>query len=165
MSLRLLPLSAGVATVVFLLSWGMNVPAAPSGKAAEERTEYLDPNGDYSSLTDPEALRLAYQILSQGNHNYNGHRIAAMNEIREAARLLGVELKGDGADRESQEISDARFHLAQRLLQQVRSKQTGETQKPVLKRVDQALSQIAVALKIRAVEKEQQQDATPRGNK
>lgn len=130
--------------------------AAPADNTAEPGTEYLDPNGDFGNLTEPEALRLAYWVLYRGNHNYNGHRAVAMREIREAARLLGVELQGDGKGREEQSVSDARFHLARRLLEQARSRLTAEEQKPVLEHVHQALWQISLGLKIRAVEDDQQ---------
>src|SRR2546421_609671 len=40
---------------------------------------------DLSGLTDPEKLRLAHLVLLPGNHNYWGHRVAAMRALRAAA--------------------------------------------------------------------------------
>ena len=65
--------------------------AATSTNAAGAATEYLDPNGDYSRLTEPEALKMAYQVLADANHDYNGHRKGAMIEIG-AAFSTAIEL-------------------------------------------------------------------------
>lgn len=146
-----------IAVAMLVIIWSqVALHAAQPDNTAEPGTEYLDPNGDFSNLAEPEALRLAYWVLYRGNHNYNGHRAVAMRQIRGAAKLLGVELQGDGKGHEEQSISDGRFHLAQRLLEQARSRLTAEQQKPVLEHVDQALWQISLGLKIRAVEDEPQ---------
>ncbi|HUJ73105.1 MAG TPA: hypothetical protein VLZ30_12765 [Verrucomicrobiae bacterium] len=144
-----------ILVALLVLGWSLGaVHAAPTDNAIESRTEYLDPNADFSRLTESEALQLAYWVLYPGNHNYNGHRIAAMKEIREAAKLLAIELNGDGKGHEDQSVSDARFLAVQRLLGQLRSRLTGEDQKPMAAHVDEALKHLSKGLDIRAVENE-----------
>jgi len=98
MRFRSFAFCASVATVFAVLSFGSGVRVASSAAATDSETEYLDPNGDYSHLTEPEALRLAYQVLHDGNHNYNRHRVRAMKEIRQAAKLLGDDASLQGAE-------------------------------------------------------------------
>ncbi len=108
--------------------------------------------GDYSRLTEPETLQLAYQVLQDANHNYNKHRVKAMNEISEAAKAVGLELKGSGPGHEDQSVSDARFHLARRLLEQVRSRLAAGAPEAERAHVEAALKEIAKGLEIREVE-------------
>ncbi len=156
MKLPKLPFYARVVTLFLVLSCGMGMRTARGDSSVAPDTEYLDPLGDYSGLSQTETLRLAYEVLSAANHNYNGHRVGAMKEIRQAAKLLNVELQGNGHGHEDQSVSDARFQLAQRLLEQVRSRLAGDEQIPILDHVNKALHQLAQGLQIRAVEDEQE---------
>jgi hypothetical protein len=137
------------AAMTFVMVSG--VYAATSTNAA---TEYLDPNGDYSRLTEPEALKMAYQVLADANHDYNGHRKGAMIEIGRPAKAVGLELAADGGGREDQDVSDARFHLAKRLLEQVRSRLAEGAPEAERVHIDEALKEISKGLQIRAVESE-----------
>lgn len=87
----------------------------------------------------------AYTALEQADHDYKGHRVAAMKQIEAAARLLGVSVHGEGRGHEAQGVSDAQLRTAQGLLQQARSGLSG---KP-LKHVNKALQQLSVALSIK----------------
>jgi hypothetical protein len=128
--------------------------AATSAATTEPATQYLDPDGDYSRLTEPEALQLAYQVLQDANHNYNRHRVRAMGQISAAAKAVGLELAGDGPGHEEQSVSDARFHLARRLLEQVRSRLGAGASEVEMASIDGALKEISKGLQIRAVEAE-----------
>ena len=116
---------AGLAIVCFVLSFGQSLVAAPSPAAG--------------------LLVQAYTALEQADHDYKGHRIAAMKQIEAAARLLGVKVRGDGKGHEHQVISDAQLRSAQGLLQQARSGLSG---KP-LRHVNKALQQLSIALSIK----------------
>ena len=87
----------------------------------------------------------AYTTLAQADHDYKGHRVAAMKHIEAAARLLGVNVRGDGKGHEKQGLSDAQLRAAQGLLQQARPGLSG---KP-LRHVNKALEQLSIALSIK----------------
>jgi len=142
------------AVMVGVAMIGVVVSGAYAGTSTNAATEYLDPNGDYSRLTEPEALKMAYQVLADANHDYNGHRKGAMIEIGRAAKAVGLELAADGGGREDQDVSDARFHLAKRLLEQVRSRLAAGAPEAERVHIDEALKEISKGLQIRAVEAE-----------
>jgi hypothetical protein len=87
----------------------------------------------------------AYTTLEQADHDYKGHRRAAMKQIEAAAKLLGVKVRGDGKGHEKQGVSDAQLRAAQGLLQQA---QSGLSGKP-LQHVNKALEQLSIALGIK----------------
>src|ERR1035437_10982041 len=115
----------GLAAVCFALSFGQSLVAAPPPSAG--------------------LLVQAYATLGQADHDYKGHRVAAMKQIEAAAKLLGVGVRGDGKAHEKQGVSDAQLRAAQGLLQQARPGLSG---KP-LKHVDRALQQLSIALSIK----------------
>lgn len=90
-------------------------------------------------------LTQAYATLSMADHDYRGHRVAAMKQIELAGKLLGVNVRGDGRVREKQGISDAQMRTAQSLLQQATS---GLAPRP-LKHVNKAIEHITIGLQIR----------------
>jgi hypothetical protein len=90
-------------------------------------------------------LRRAYVTLSLADHDYKGHRAEAMKQIEAAAKLLGVNLHGDGRGHEKQGVSDEQLRTARGLLKEARAGLSG---KP-LKHLDKAINQISTALKIR----------------
>ena len=153
-SSRLLVVGAGVAAMLLMVWGGMSAYAATITNVAGTGTEYLDPEGDYSRLTEPEALRMAYQVLRDANHNYNKHRVRAMSEISAAAKAVALDLEGSGPGHEDQDVSDARFHLARRLLEQVRSRLVAGAPEAERVHVEAALKEISKGLQIRAVEDE-----------
>jgi hypothetical protein len=91
------------------------------------------------------ALQQAYGLLATADHDYNGHRARAMKQIEAAAKLLGVNLHGDGKVREAQGASDAQLRSAQAILVQAASGWKGLG----LAHVQQAVKQLNIALAIR----------------
>jgi len=74
-------------------------------------------------------LRHAYWILEHAKGDYHGHRGAAMEHIRKAADILGMELHGDGyaegPHSESQAASDDRLLMAKHILEDVAGESGG----------------------------------------
>ena len=92
-----------------------------------------------------DLLVQAYTTLEVADHDYKGHRKAAMKQIEAAAAILGVSLKVDGKGHEKQVVSDTQLKTAQGLLEQARAGLSGKA----LKHVDNAIKQISVALSIK----------------
>jgi len=90
-------------------------------------------------------LQQAYTALEQADHDYKGHRIAAMKQVEAAGKRLGLNLRGDGKGHEKQGVSDQQLRTAQALLQEASAGLTG---KP-LKHVNRALKQLNIALSIK----------------
>jgi hypothetical protein len=114
-----------LAVVCLVLSFGYRVFAGPAASGA--------------------LLAQAYTALEQADHDYKGHRVAAMKHIEAAGKLLGVTIGGGGKGHEKQAVSDEQLRAAQGLLEQARSGLSG---KP-LKHVNKALEQLSIALKIK----------------
>jgi hypothetical protein len=115
----------GLAFVCFVLSFGQSLVAGPAPAAG--------------------LLVQAYSTLEQADHDYKGHRKAAMKQIEAAAKLLGVKVRGDGKGHEKQGVSDAQLRTAQGLLQQA---QSGLSGKP-LRHVNKALQELSIAFSIK----------------
>lgn len=115
----------GLAVVCFALACGQCLVAAPAPAAG--------------------LLVQAYTTLEQADHDYKGHRVAAMKQIEAAARLLGVKVRGQGKGHEKQGLSDAQLRAAQGLLQEA---QSGLGGKP-LRHVTKALQQLSIALSVK----------------
>jgi hypothetical protein len=92
-----------------------------------------------------DLLRQAYGELATADHDYKGHRVAAMRQVADAARLLGVKLGGDARHHEKQGVSDDHLRAAQGLLQQAGSGLSGKPLKHVLA----AEKQLSIALTIK----------------
>ncbi len=84
----------------------------------------------------------AYATVAQGKHDYKGHRVHAMEQIKRAVEALGGSISGKGKARESQMTSDLQLKAAVGLLQQAVPSLTG---KP-LKHVNNAIQQLVDAL-------------------
>jgi hypothetical protein len=89
-------------------------------------------------------LREAYARLEVADHDYDGHRRRAMGQVSDAAKALGVNLKGDGKGHELQGASDEHLHAAQGLLEGLVSGVKG----PGLNHVKSAIGQISEALAV-----------------
>ena len=111
--------------VCFALSLGQSLFAEPSRSAG--------------------FLVQAYTALEQADHDYKGHRKAAMKQIEAAAKILGVSVHGDSKGHEKQSVSDTQLRTAQGLLQQAQSGLSGKA----LKHVDKALQELSIALSIK----------------
>jgi hypothetical protein len=64
-------------------------------------------------------LRRAYWLLEQGDRDYKGHRAKAMEEIKKAGEIIGMDLHGEGYGGEHQKWSDERMREARDLLKEV----------------------------------------------
>jgi hypothetical protein len=82
--------------------------------------------------TPADLLRQAYGELTLADHDYKGHRGAAMRKIEAAGKLLGVRMRGDGKQHENQGISDDHLRNAQGLLSEAASGLSGKPLKHVL---------------------------------
>ncbi|HWY77827.1 MAG TPA: hypothetical protein VN281_19575 [Verrucomicrobiae bacterium] len=103
----------------------------------------------YAAETPREELVHSYRLLERADHDYDGHRIAAMKEIEAAGKELGIELRGDLPDRERQWKSDRHLAEARTLLRHARQKLEARDRDRVADRVDKAIKEINVALKIK----------------
>jgi hypothetical protein len=103
----------------------------------------------FSDTAEAGMLRSAYLILATGDHDYKGHRVRAMHQIEDAAKLLGMNLSGDAKNRQPQPLSDAKLREAQGLLQSVLAASDVKSQKRVTKHITEAIDQINIALSIR----------------
>jgi hypothetical protein len=96
------------------------------------------PAGNVTLLDD------AYATLSQADHDYKGHRAAAMKQVQRAVAELGGRISGHGRVREPQATSDAQLRDAAALLQQAAAGLSGRA----LAHVNAAINQINTALAI-----------------
>ncbi len=94
--------------------------------------------GNFALLDD------AYATLAHADHDYKGHRVDAMKQIKAALGEIGAKVSGKGRGREPQGTSDAQLRAAKELLQQ-----TSGLPAKALKHVNKAISQINVALDIK----------------
>lgn len=94
-------------------------------------------------------LRRSYWILASADKDYDGHRVKAMKQIKEAARMLGLDLNaGDDRTRERQVWSDDRLRTADDLLSHVLNAAEVKGQPRISKHVSNAISEINTALSI-----------------
>jgi len=98
-----------------------------------------------ASAAPVDLLRQAYGELASADHDYKGHRRAAMAKVEGAARLLGARLGGDSRRHEKQGVSDEHLRAAQSLLQQAASGLSGRPLRHVLA----AEKQLSIALTIK----------------
>jgi len=97
------------------------------------------------SVNSTNLLTQAYAVLSVADHDYKGHRVAAMKQIAAAAKVVGVTEMGNGKGHEQQVVSDQQLQTATSLLQQARPGLPPKAQK----HVDKALEQLSIALSIK----------------
>ena len=102
--------------------------------------------------TPQEQLVHAYQLLKHGNHDYEGHRLKAMEHVAAAAKDLGIVMGGDLPGGELQWKSDEQMRHARELLRECRGKLVFRDRR-ILKRaaahVLAAMKEIDAALKIK----------------
>jgi len=102
-----------------------------------------------ATAAEANGLRQAYTVLSQADHDYQGHRVQAMKAIHKAGRMLGINLQGDGHNKEQQGTSDSQLRQAQGILQQVRTSLASRNQIRATPHVDAALRHLSTALSIK----------------
>jgi hypothetical protein len=129
-----------------LLPLGLAATPAPSSALASELAiaPYQSPSFDRVAWEEAKRkkLRHAYWILEQADHDYAGHRGKAMEEIRKAGKIIGMDLKGDGYGGEKPHWSDALMREARRNLQDIVEDTGGEEHKHIrvaIKEIDHAL--------------------------
>lgn len=61
-------------------------------------------------------LRKAFWILQQSDRDYHGHRAAAVDEVRKAAHIIGMDLHGEGYGGEHFHWSDEHLREARDIL-------------------------------------------------
>lgn len=103
----------------------------------------------FNDRPEADMLHRAYRMLAHGDHDYKGHRIAAMKQVKAAADLLGVDLSGDDKDREQQALSDDKLRETRDLLAHVLEAAEVKGQPRVAKHINAAINQIDVALSVR----------------
>jgi hypothetical protein len=100
----------------------------------------------FSNSAEADMLHRAYRILAWGDHDYHGHRAAAMKQVKQAADLLGLDLTGDDKHREMQVLSDDQLRNARDLLIHVRDSSYVKGQDRISRHVQSAIDQINKAL-------------------
>jgi hypothetical protein len=99
--------------------------------------------------TPREELVHAYRLLKGADHDYDGHRVAAMKEIEAAGHKLGLALEGEGMKEESQWKSDKRLAEARHLLREARTKLEVKDRDLAGSEVDAAVKEVNMALKVK----------------
>ena len=100
----------------------------------------------FTDSVEARMLHQAYKILATGDHDYNGHRVKAMHEVEDAAKILGLKLSGDRKDRTPQVLSDVKLREAQGLIRTVRNSAEVKDQERVTRHLDLAIGQLDIAL-------------------
>jgi hypothetical protein len=103
----------------------------------------------FSDSAEAGMLHRAYAILATGDHDYKGHRVKAMHAVEAAAKLLGVDLKGDAKDKQPQPLSDEKLREARGLIGQVMESAAVKDQKKVTKHLNEAFKEIDTALSVK----------------
>jgi hypothetical protein len=94
-----------------------------------------------------EELAHAYHHLKYADHDYNGHRAAAMKEVEIAGHELGIDLGGEGPGEERQWKSDRHMEEARRLLHHAHEKLEDRDRERVAGHVEGAIKEIDTALR------------------
>ena len=102
----------------------------------------------FSDTAEADMMHRAYRILAFGDHDYKGHRVAAMKQVKTAADLLGLDLSGDDRNRQPQVLSDDKMREARDLLTHVLNAAEVKGQPRISKHINAAIRQIDIALEI-----------------
>ena len=138
-----------------LLATGAVLPVSVAIGRAASTPQFLITDGSILDQNDPQPmdwddakrrkLRRAYWILEGADHDYRGHRVEAMKEIKKAAEMMGMDLHGDGYGGGRQKWSDERLREARGLVEEVVDK-TGRREHEHLR---VALREINKALEVK----------------
>jgi hypothetical protein len=136
-----------LATIVTLIS-GASLLAATSPQTATVQGSSIAQFEmvQFSNSKEADMMHRAYRILAYGDHDYHGHRVAAMKQVKQAADLLGLDLRGDDRDREVQVLSDDQLRTARDLLTHVLDNSEVKGQDRIAKHIHNAIDQIDKAL-------------------
>ena len=91
----------------------------------------------------------AYILLKGADHDYAGHRAAAMEQLEAAGKDLGLRLEGEGSEHERQWKSDERLAEARRLVREARSKLEAHDRDLAADHLGKALKELNAALKVK----------------
>jgi hypothetical protein len=96
-----------------------------------------------------EELTSAYITLAKADHDYKGHRAAAMRAIEKACDILGSDIREKGRHLEPQTLSDDQLKEARRQVAEVRdaSKIAGQTD--IHAPLEVAVAELDIALTIK----------------
>jgi hypothetical protein len=101
--------------------------------------------GQAAQTSNLAMLEDAYATLAHADHDYKGHRVKAMEQIKQAAQELGGKISGKGKGHEPQATSDAQLRAAQGLIRQA----SAGVPAKALKHLSDAIAQINDALAVR----------------
>ena len=99
--------------------------------------------------TPRESLVHAYRLLKRADHDYDGHRVKAMEHIEMAGKAIGLELAGDLEHKEAQWKSDKQLTEARKLLHLAARKLEKADRDRAADHVEQAIKELNIALKIK----------------
>jgi hypothetical protein len=109
---------ASIAAAIAVLPFGVSAFAASvDGDAILQPVQlHVDFKWDDSNK---RKLRKAYWILEQSDRDYHGHKAKAVEEIKKAGDIIGMDLHGEGYGGEKQRWSDDRLREARSLLKEI----------------------------------------------
>ena len=96
-----------------------------------------------------EELVHSYRLLKNADHDYDGHREAAMKEVEAAGKKLGLALEGDNDKVEAQWKSDKKLAEARKLLRHAHKQLEKKDRELAAAEVESAIKHIDMALKIK----------------
>jgi len=143
---------AKLVALTAVLSYGVNLHATTT--LSQPLTAPVAGSNEFSPMAFNDSaeagmLHRAYHILATGDHDYKGHRAKAMHAVAAAAKLLGLDLRGDYKDHEVQVLSDDKMREAQSLIANVLASAAVKDQKRVIKHLTEAVNQINTALNVK----------------
>ena len=145
---------AKLVALTAVLSYGVNLHATTIITLSQPLMAPVAGANEFSPLAFSDSaeagmLHRAYHILATGDHDYKGHRAKAMHAVEAAAKLLGLDLRGDYKDHEVQVLSDDKLREAQGLIANVLASADVKDQKRIVKHLTEAVHQINIALDIK----------------
>jgi hypothetical protein len=93
-----------------------------------------------------EELVHAYILLKHANHNYEGHRVKAMEHVEAAGKALNLRLEGDAKGEERQWKSDQMLAEARHLLYHARGAFEAHDRERAAAHLDKAINEIGRAI-------------------
>lgn len=142
-------LLSSLALVSFIGTTSLFAAASPLTLGASAPAASQLETVQFSNSAEAAKLHRAYRILAFGDHDYKGHRAAAMNQVKKAAELLGLDLRGDDKDRKPQVLSDDELRDARGLLLEIENSSEVKGQRKITDHIDNAIKQIDIALAIK----------------
>jgi hypothetical protein len=105
---------------------------------------------EHAVLASPrDELAHAYVLLKLANHNYGGHKGAAIKELEAAGHELGLDLKARGSEHERQMKSDELLAEAGRILHETRDRLDAHDRERAAAHVNEAIHQVDMALRVK----------------